>query len=285
MSNASWLLPSVRAQITDAFRAGDTSADTEDYLRPLDLGRDLALELVGELIATAMKSFDEDPVLSDRWLAPRLHASLRLTRAEAAHKGMWSWLAVDLFPEYVRWRWQGRFGSDGIHSGTALKRFVGGDRDNALSRLWWGAELFRDGDDYAPAVQAFVKQDVPNTWLILDAVHHPAAAQAGLRILPTLGSKPINRLSTALDHVLTTIQLDAVAPIAGPDAIAIDEWIEETPDREAVLGDELPSGPLENRVDGELIDRVDNLIREVADWIGLPLSGPDARGDVEVLAP
>ncbi|MEV0290990.1 DUF6339 family protein [Kribbella sp. NPDC050820] len=279
MSNAKKLLPSVRAQITDAFRAGDGVANTEEYNRPLELGRDLPLDLVGELLATVQRDFADDPAASDRWLAPRLHAVLRLTRYEAADRGLWAWLAVDLFPDYVRWRWRGRRSTEGEEpAGPPAKRFIGSERDNGLARLWWGAELFRDGADYGPVQSAFVMQDVPNTWLSLNAIHHRAAAQAALRILPSLNSKQINRLSTALDHVLTTIQLDAVAPVPGPDIIAIEEWISERADGDVVLGDGLPSGPDEDPTDSDMVARVEKLLRDVATSIGLPL--PEAPKEI-----
>lgn len=272
MSNAKTLLPSARAQITDAFRAGDAVPSIDEYVRSLEFGRNLALDLVGELLTAAQRDFADDPPASDRWLAPRLHAALRLTRFEAADRGLWAWLAVALFPEYIRWRWRGRRGAEGEEpAGPPAKRFVGSERDNALARLWWGAELFRDGGDYGSVERAFVMQDVPNTWLALNAIHHHAAAQAALRILPSLNSKQINRLSTALDHVLTTIQLDAVAPVPGPDVIAVDEWIAEMPDRDAVLGDELPGGPEEDPTDPDMVARVEKLLRDVAASIGLPL--------------
>ena len=272
MNNAKTLLPSVRAQITDAFRTGDATVNTEDYARPLELGRDLPIDLVRELLASAQRDFADDPPASDRWLAPRLHATLRLTRHEAADRGLWAWLAVDLFPDYIRWRWRGRRSAEGEEpAGPPAKRFVGTERDNGLARLWWGAELFRNGADYGPVERAFVMQDVPNTWLALNAIHHRAAAQAALGILPGLNSKQINRLSTALDHVLTTIQLDAVAPVAGPDVIAIEEWISQAPDRHAILGDELPAGPDEDPSDVDMVARVDKLLRDVAVSIGLPL--------------
>jgi hypothetical protein len=278
MTNARTLMTSARAQITNGFRAGDAAADIGDHLRPLDLGRDLPVDLITELLDTAQNSFADDPPSSDRWLAPRLHATLRLTRHEAADPGLWAWIAVDLAPDYVRWRFPGRRGSDGEEAaGPPAKRFIGNDRDNAVARLWWGAELFRNGPDYGPVERAFRMQDVPNTWLSLNAVHHRAAAQAALGILPGLNSKQINRLSTALDHVLTTIQLDAVAPVSGPDVIAIEEWVSQTPDRDGVLGDELPYGPDEEPMEPQVVARVATLIREVATSIGLPLPDPHAH--------
>jgi hypothetical protein len=273
MSNAKTLLPTARGQLTSAFRQGLADADLSEFLQPLELDRDLPLDDVRRLLERAMQSF-EDPVASDAWLAPRLHAVLRLRRNEAAERGIWAWLATVEFPEYARWRFPGKSADeeeDESKRGTPLKRFLGSGRDNALARLWWGAELFRNGDDYEPVVRAFAKQDVPNTWLSLDAVHHPAAAQAALRLLPALGSKPINRLSTALDHVLTTIQLDVLAPVEAPDTIAADEWVAARADIDEILGDDLPRGPEETPVPEELVDAVEALLRSVAAEIQLPL--------------
>src|SRR3954447_21286653 len=117
MNNTKTLMPSIRAQITDAFRAGDSTVSTEDYVRPLELGRDLPLDIARELLTRAQYDFADRIPASDRWLAPRLHATLRLTRNEAADRGLWAWLAVDLFPDYVRWRWRGRRSVEGEEAG------------------------------------------------------------------------------------------------------------------------------------------------------------------------
>jgi len=37
---------------------------------------------------------ESDPESGDGWLAPRLHWALRLSRAEAADRGLWQWIAV-----------------------------------------------------------------------------------------------------------------------------------------------------------------------------------------------
>jgi hypothetical protein len=273
MSNARVLLPAARAQLTPAFRQGLSDPDLRDYLQPFALDDDLPLDDVRRLLQHAADAFASDPPASDRWLAPRLHAALRLRRAEAAERGLWGWLGAVEYPDYARWRFPGRGEEEEDESkrGTPLKRFVGSGRDHALARLWWGAELFRNGSSYAPVVRAFVKQDVPSTWLSLDAVHHPAAAQAALRLLPELGSKPINRLSTALDHVLTTIQLDVIAPIEPPDTIAADEWVSGRADIDDLLEETLPVGPDEDPVPDELVEAVEELLIRVAAEIGLSL--------------
>lgn len=272
MSNAKILLPGCRAHLTPAFRMGQDRPELRDYTREYDIRRNLPFEIVGRLLGEARKRFDSDPVASDRWLAPRLHAALRLTRAEAGERYFWQWLAVEEFPDYVWWRFPGKADDpDPAKNGTALKRFIGRDRDHALGRLWWGAELFRYGGDYSPVVRAFEMQDIPNTWLSLNAVHNAAAAQAALVYLPGLSSDNINVLSKAMDHVLTTVQLDAVAPLGPPDIIAMEEWIEGSVDPDSLLADELPPGPDDDPPSAEMVDAVDVLLCHVAEVVGLEL--------------
>jgi hypothetical protein len=265
------LTPTATAAMTPLWRQGEQTIDLTDYLRPAVPGRGVDVDAVRRLLDHAMTAFADDPPPSDRWLAPRLHSALRLTRSEAGDRWVWAWLAAHEFDGYVKWRFPGRGDEeeDETRRGTPLKRFTGQDRDNAISRLWWGGELCRDGADYGPVERAFIAQDVPNTWFALDAFHHPACAQAALRIVPDLSSKDINRLSRALDHVLTTIQLDVVAPAAPPDTAAIREWVEAEFDADALLEDTLPTGPDEAPVDAAHVDAVEKLIRRVAGEIDL----------------
>lgn len=276
MTPAQTLLPAARGQLSPAFRQGDTTIDLSEFLRPIPGGRELPIDELRRLIETARERFAAEPARSDRWLAPRLHALLRLDRAEAGDKQLWAWLAAVEFADYVRWRFPGKGEEeeDEQRRGTPLKRFTGQDRDNALSRLWWGGELCRNGDDYTPAEQAFVVQDVANTWFSLDAFHHPACAQAALRLLPRMQGRPVNRLATALDHVLTTIQLDVVAPAPPPDTEAVLEWREQELEIEELLGDDLPTGPDETPIDPDQIDAVEALIRRVAKEMQPPLELP-----------
>lgn len=60
---------------------------------------------VRDLIDDAMYKFREDrPTGADAWLAPRLHAALRLSRREAADRRIWNYLALGVAPDYVVWR-------------------------------------------------------------------------------------------------------------------------------------------------------------------------------------
>ena len=258
----------VAVKVSEEFRSGTATVDVAPYREPLHLEHPPAIELLEPLVAEAMRRFEWDPVASDAWLAPRLHAVLRLDRFDASDQGLWRWVAIEVVPGYVRWRFRGRRStSDDAPSGPPLKRFVGGARDHALGRLWWSAELFRDGPDYAPVVAAFSKQDIANTWLSLDAMHHRAAAQAAIRVLPKLSSKGINAVSKALDHVLTTVQLDAVAGSVPPDLDALDRWMGDPVAWDELVSDVLVAGPPEAPTDELAVAAVTRILRSVADEI------------------
>jgi hypothetical protein len=243
-------------------------------------GRGFDAALLGELLEEAKARYT-DPPSSDSWLAPRLHSVLRLTRAEASDNGLWFWLSVTQGAAYVRWRWPA------TTDGKSLKRYKGGDRDNALSRLWWTAEIFRNGADYAPATKALSLQDVPSTWLVLRAVHNrPAALAAVDKIESWTGlsdlTRRVNRLSKVLNHHLTTVMIDAVAPDAGSDPGAMAEWLTGRPERTEVLADALPEGPPEDSVDASAVSAARGLLDAVAAKEGLDDAAPARRPSVQV---
>ena len=124
---------------------------------------------------------DAQRATSDRWLGPRLHSALRLSRREAARRGVWRFLGVCVVPDYVRWRFSGD--RDDPESPAKLERFVGADYKQALSRLWWMSEMFRNGPDYEPATRALGNQDVINNLFRMNVAHHRPIALGAVRVL------------------------------------------------------------------------------------------------------
>lgn len=100
----------------------------------------------------------DDRSAADKWLAPWFHHCLRVDRRAAGDRSVWEWLACTIFQDYVLWRWAGE-------GGVADNRWFGPVNKQALARLWWGAELFRDGPDYSRVERVFVRQDFPNSLL------------------------------------------------------------------------------------------------------------------------
>jgi hypothetical protein len=227
---------------TEAWRRGAELIDFAEYeelvRRPEGLPS-IDLAATRTVIEEAMGRFAEGkrPEQSDAWLAPRLHGALRLSRREAAHNGVWATLTMVEFPSYVRWR----FGSD--EKAAPADRFHGDPTTkNALGRLWWGAELFRDGPDYSPVETAFRSQDLMNNLFRADIAHHRPVAQGAVAVLfppnePALSGDDANALAKAANSTATTLLLDAIAPDEPLDATARDRWMCESIDALLLIED------------------------------------------------
>jgi Family of unknown function (DUF6339) len=241
---------------TAAWREGRELVDFGDHVETVaraDNLPEIAFDEIRSLIGRAMDKFDGDRTRSDSWLGPRLHAALRLTRREAAHRGLWRHLAMVQLPHYVRWR----FGaiSDGTESDkiAPAERFHGDSAKHGLARLWWGAEQFRNGADYAPVEKAFLNQDLMNNLLKMDISHHRPTCQAAVRVLFPDKGEPLtgdhaNSLSKAANAAATTLLIDALAPDGPLDPAERESWICETVDALKLAEDELPSGPPDPKV-------------------------------------
>ncbi|GAA2421976.1 DUF6339 family protein [Streptomyces coeruleofuscus] len=209
---------------------------------------------VRELLDVAMTRFDDNRTAADGWLAPRLHATLRMTRAEAGDGRLWNHLAMLVAPDYVVWR----------HKGAEIaqsSRFSGPHYTQCFSRLWWVAELFRDGPDYRPVEIACSVQDILNTTLRLDVIDHRPTAQALLAVFKSLISsgvpRPgdhINAVSSAVNTAGSTLIYDVLAPDNPPLVEDLQDWIADMAEAPAVHWDRLPEGPNDGRVPRTAID-------------------------------
>ncbi|MEV7275924.1 DUF6339 family protein [Streptomyces sp. NPDC093111] len=213
---------------------------------------------VRELLDETMRRFADDRYAADGWLAPRLHATLRMTRAEAADSRLWNHLAMIVAPDYVVWRHKGADSTEGPGIAPAA-RFCGPHYTQTFSRLWWAAELFRDGDDYGPVATACRIQDVLNTTMRLDVIDHRPTAQAMIRVIGGLldagVARPgdrVNAFSSAVNAAGSTLMYDVLAPDVPPDVDELHDWIEAGAS-EAVDWDR-PEGPRDGRADVRAVD-------------------------------
>lgn len=216
-----------------------------------------------ELVEQAMSRFEQNPTAADGWLAPRLHATLRLTRAEAADNRLWNFVGMLVAPDYLRWR-HGRSGM------IPAARFSGPHYTQAFARLWWAAELFRDGEDYRPVEIACRVQDVLNTTLRLDVIDHRPTAMAIVRIVAGLleqGASRIgdrvNALSSTINTAASTLVYDVIAPDDPVDDDALRDWIIETAEMAPVPWDRLPTGPGDGVVSKRAVDELVPLFEEL----------------------
>jgi len=223
---------------------------------PLGADRRWAVEPVRELVDEAMKRFGDTRTSADAWLAPVLHATLRLTRREAADNGLWNHLALRIAPDYVYWRHLGQATDRQPVPTVNRNRFSGPFYTQTFARLWWAAELFRDGYDYRPAVVACKNQDVLNTALRLEVMLHRPTAQAMLRMLDggsVRTGRDVNALAQAINSAGSTLVFESIAPDAAPDVDAYRTWIEEL-DSALVPLDTLPNGPDDGRAPLRAVD-------------------------------
>ncbi|WP_249353515.1 DUF6339 family protein [Rhodococcus sp. Q] len=211
------------------------------------------------LLDEAMNRFDGKRSAADEWLAPRLHATLRMTRSEAANSELWNYIALVVAPDYVIWR----------HKGADVAppaRFSGPHYTQAFSRLWWAAELFRDGRDYAPVEIACRVQDVLNTTIRLDVIDHRPTALAILKVVGRLIDENtsrigdhVNALSAAVNTAGSTLVYDVLAPDSSPDDEALQHWIDAAANMPPVLWGILPDGPDDGTADRNAMETLVSL--------------------------
>ncbi|MEW2137621.1 DUF6339 family protein [Streptomyces sp. NPDC005409] len=214
------------------------------------------VEPLRSLVEDAMFEFREDRTRADAWLAPRLHATLRLTRREAADKRLWNHLALAVAPDYVVWRHLSEPTAKKPEKRVAAERFRGPADRQCFSRLWWAAELFRNGPDYEPVEVACGNQDLIHTVLRSELIDHRPTAQALVRLLQggqVSGGREVNGLSVAINAAGATLFYDILAPDQPRDPSRLRDWIAEAEAAPPVQRYELPNGPDEDPVPEESV--------------------------------
>lgn len=96
---------------------------------------------------------------ADIYASVELHQyliSVGLGRQSAGDPGMWTWLNLSV-PDWALARWKGSAERE-----AGYEPWFGNPSSNALGRLFWAAELMRNGSDYSPVRGAFLQQNVVN---------------------------------------------------------------------------------------------------------------------------
>src|SRR5260221_3903955 len=141
--------PQVANALTPEFLAGGPLPNLDRYREPIqepvlheEAMTGVDVDLVGELLGQAtQQELDEGDL--DAWLAHRLHFAIRVPRRIAGDRWFWAWLALTAGRDLVRHRFKDKKGD------VSEWRYTGVLTRNALSRLWWGAEMVRNGPDYS----------------------------------------------------------------------------------------------------------------------------------------
>lgn len=200
---------------------------------------------VRELLDEAMERFEDEPTKADAWLPPRLHATLRLSRREAADSRLWNFLALRLAPDYVIWRNPPRSSSTSPVPQVNKNHFIGAFHKQTFARLWWAAEFFRNGADYRPVEITCRNQETFNSLLRLEIVYHRATAQAIARLMDdgtVRTTRDANAFFKAVNAAGSTLFFDVMAPDEPWDADAHRAWVGDVATAH-VHYESLPDGP------------------------------------------
>lgn len=201
------LADEARCLVTRELASGEKSHYTlEEVQRFLEecehvVGLD-ALDEVIENIVAETTAYDTG---IDAIAAPAIHRALPLTRREASHPSVWRYLAVVRYPDLVRHRFEMRSWS------TMRTRFwVPGTRpdSNTLSRLWWIAELTRDGDDYELTGRVFARQTLATNIFIREFSFYRPAVEAFVDVLGEAVPDDIERVVPRFRAALSTLILE-----------------------------------------------------------------------------
>jgi hypothetical protein len=168
---------------------------------------DLETTGLDSLIAKTIEDNERCSTGMDLAMAISLHRTLPLTRRQASDSGFWSWLGVIHAPDFVAWRWAPNPGT-GMRS---RERYSGSRVRQTFARLWWAAELTRDGTDYSLTAELL---NMPGFQDVYEAIfgrafgnYRPAMA-AFVTVIEGKSEKQIRRLARELGYALTTTVLE-----------------------------------------------------------------------------
>ncbi len=200
-----------RRLVGEPFLEGEVTIDDEDledHVEQMPGQPKADLQTLDTAVDTVVSEYPQYETDIDGALAKDVHRCLDITRRTAGDPGLWHWLAVVRYPEFVRHRWKYR-------SEEAMReKFLGAGSDlysNAIHRLWWIAELTSDGDDYTLTEEVFANQTIVNKvfdrWF---ARYRPAV----VAVCDELADEPsgiIDDATRRFNHALTNVQLEGLS--------------------------------------------------------------------------
>lgn len=273
------IVPVTEAYLTAGHVPSDWEPHTEatGYEVDLELVQSLCEYAVQKYPATKLSGDDPESLTMDAWLAPRLHCALRLPRKLAAGGGIWAWLALEC-REYL----EARFPEYDTDEGRTFRmnpyRVRTEPLRNGISRLWWGAEMARNGPYYRDVETTFLRVRTAEFALELYYSLYRPAAIAFARVAEgqdggdRLDDSTMNELSTRLRVYLSLRGLEFAHAEEAEDAREYDEeWASHVPRLEELRDTEVSElrGPSSGTVSTEAIETIERQMRDIVAEIKL----------------
>ncbi|SRR5713101_4741900 len=194
--------------VTPRLASGEESrppeAQSGDLLEPCEI--DLPLDALDNLLDTLIESTQPFDSGIDARAAPAIHRALPLTRRVASDAGVWRFLAVVHRPDFVRHRWENKSWA------TMRSRFwsIGTRPDsNAFCRLWWIAELSRQGGSYQLTERVLRRQGLANSIFVRSLSFYGPAVQACIEVLEDEPADVIERAMLRFNRVLSIVPMES----------------------------------------------------------------------------
>lgn len=195
-------------QLNEGFMRGEESLPegiAEKFVEEVE--RDVSLTEPEGTVENLIERTEARGDKIDRMAAPEIHQALDLTRREAADMGIWRYLSIVCFPEFVRHRW-------GYSSRSEMRRrFVGSNQwnSNTFSRLWWAAELtYDESRGYELTRKAFTSQHVARSAFERLFGHHHDTAAAFIEVFHDDQQEVVEEAVKRFNRRLTTVRIEAI---------------------------------------------------------------------------
>jgi len=199
----------------DEFQSRDEvlslSSDLESYVHHVSVNdASTDLDALREAIERATAAFDTETATErsamDSMLAPFVHRYYDIPPRIAGQIGVWQYLTLVEFPDYLVTRWLGH--------GGLKEKLLGEQKDlysNQFARLWWGAHLTYDDDEnhYFGAHKLFNKQRLANYVLDSEFRRCRPATLAFVEVLNAESGSTIDDVGSRFNQSLSTYQMEA----------------------------------------------------------------------------
>lgn len=145
-------------------------------------GYEADLRLLGQVLDWVMSDecdLEKGDSDLDAAVAPAVRRCIDIPLRAAGDHRMWNYLAVGWRPDYVRYRWP--FGGGNRTVTSMREKFTKSMRDlyaPAFGRLWFMAELSRQGEDYGPTEELLSHQFPSNRLFDRQDLRQPDVVKA-----------------------------------------------------------------------------------------------------------